>query len=198
LKKKFQYRPNSSALFLIVCVFFALTPVAAENRNGASATAEDSRGLRKMVLNLSPRDINIVPTQEHPRVWGVLMETGYQEDSVSLVALLDGTVSLYFSEGGGIIGAGEYERVRKRALKLVGVAENYVEDFSKTAEYSFPQQGAVKFYLLTFSGVFTADANEDDLGGSRHKLSKLFYAAHDVITEIRLMQERGELPGLFE
>ena len=43
-----------------------------------------------------------------------------------------------------------------------------------------------------------ADAHEDDLGEDRHKLSKLFYAAHDVITEICLMQERGELPGLFQ
>ena len=43
-----------------------------------------------------------------------------------------------------------------------------------------------------------ADADEDDLGEKRHKLSKLFYAAQDVVTEIRLMQERDELPGLFE
>jgi hypothetical protein len=34
-------------------------------------------------------------------VWGILMETGYSEATATLLALGDGTTSLYLSSGGG-------------------------------------------------------------------------------------------------
>ena len=40
-----------------------------------------------------------------PDVWGVLMELGLEQGVATMVAFADGTVSLYFSGGGGIIGA---------------------------------------------------------------------------------------------
>lgn len=155
-----------------------------------SKNAEAMRELRKMVLAASPRDLGLTPTQEHPRIWGILMETGFPEGAVTLVALLDGSASLYFSNGGGIIGAGEHAPVRRAAIKFIGTAEAYVEDFNATTEYPLPDTGRVKFYLLTYSGIFTGDFDEHLLGEGGHKLSKLFYAGHDVITAIRKVQER--------
>lgn len=155
-----------------------------------SRNAEGSQELRRMVLTTSPRDIGVVPTKEHPRVWGVLMETRYPEAAATLVALLDGSVSLYFSNGGGMIGAGEHASVRREAIKFISTAEAYVEDFSRTTQYPLPETGRVKFYLLTFSGILTGDFDENLLGEGGHKLSKLFHAGHDVITEIRKKTER--------
>lgn len=150
-----------------------------------SRNAEGSQELRRMVLTTSPRDIGVTPTKEHPRVWGVLMETGYPEAAATLVALLDGSVSLYFSNGGGMIGAGEHASVRREAIKFISTAEPYVGDFTTTTEYPLPETGRVKFYLLTFSGILTGDFDEHLLGEGGHKLSKLFYAGHDVISAIR-------------
>ncbi len=155
-----------------------------------SRNAEGSQELRRMVLTTSPRDIGVTPTKEHPRVWGVLMETGYPEAAATLVALLDGSVSLYFSNGGGIIGAGEHGSVRRAAIQFIGAAEPYVEEFSKTTEYPLPELGRVKFYILTFSGILTGDFDEHLLGEGKHELSKLFYAGHDVISTIRAVEER--------
>ncbi len=39
------------------------------------------------------------------------METGYREAVATLVGVVDGTSSLYFSNGGGFIGAGSHAAV---------------------------------------------------------------------------------------
>ncbi|MDP3723941.1 MAG: hypothetical protein Q8R91_10705 [Candidatus Omnitrophota bacterium] len=144
-----------------------------------------------MVLATTPRELGLTPTKKHPRVWGALMEIGYPEGVATLVALLEGSVSLYSSNGGGIIGAGEHGSVRRAAIKCIGAAEPYVEEFSNTTDYPLPDTGRVKFYLLTFSGILTGDFDEHLLGEGRHTLSKLFYAGHDVITAIRKVRERS-------
>jgi len=166
----------------------SIQPAIAEDM--MSRDAEGTQGLRRMVLATSPRELGLTPTKEHPRVWGLLMETGYPEAAATLVALLDGTVSLYVSNGGGIIGVGEHGSVRRAAIKFIGAAEPYVEEFQTTNEYPLPKVGRVKFYILTYSGVLTGEFDENLLGEDKHKLSKLFYAGHDVITAIREVEER--------
>ena len=52
-----------------------------------------------------------------------------------------------------------------------------------------PRPGHIRFYVLTSEGVVTADALEQDLGENRHVLSPLFYAAQELITEIRTSDE---------
>jgi hypothetical protein len=39
--------------------------------------------------------------------------------------------------------------------------------------------------VLTVRGILTAEASEADLGENRHVLSPLFYAAQELITEMR-------------
>jgi hypothetical protein len=43
----------------------------------------------------------------------------------------------------------------------------------------------VSFFILTYSGVYIAEAPEADLGEERHHLSPLFYKCHEVITVLR-------------
>jgi len=113
------------------------------------------------------------------------METGYPEAVVSLLALSDGTASLYFSNGGGIIGAGQHERPAVAARSLVAFAAHNLGHLAEAVEYPLPLPGHTSFYVLTSNGVLTADAPERDCGENRHVLSPLFYAAQELITEIR-------------
>ncbi len=57
-----------------------------------------------------------------------------------------------------------------------------------------PSIGRVIFYILTFSGAYTADADENELGEGKHHLSPLFYAGQDVITQIRLNTPKRKWP----
>lgn len=152
--------------------------------------AEVYNGLRNKILSLNPSDAGIQPSREMPNVWGVLMETGYPQALVTLVSLADGTTSLYFSNGGGMIGGGQHATVAQASKSFVVAAENYYQKMSLTESFPSPAIGKVKFYVLTYSGVYTIDADENELGNKKHELSPLFYYGQDVITQFRLVQEQ--------
>ncbi len=152
--------------------------------------AEVVKELRSKVLALSPSDLGIAPTTQHPRVWGVLMEMGLPEGLATLVALGDGTVSLYLGHGGSAIGGGAHAHVRQTAESMLTLAEQHLDQLAPAHAYPLPEVGRVKFYVLTFSGTLAADADEDDVGERKHTLSPLFYAGQDVITESRQVSEQ--------
>ena len=113
------------------------------------------------------------------------METGYPEAVASLVTITDGTTSLYFSTGGGIIGAGDHVSVREAADTFIAAADASVNAFVPASEHPFPSTGRVRFYVRTFDGLLTAEADEEDLGENRHHLSPLFHLGHAVIAAVR-------------
>jgi hypothetical protein len=92
---------------------------------------------------------------------------------------------LYFSNGGGVIGAGQHESVRRTHSLLFKEAEAKLTSFVQTKDTPLPGVGRVRFYLRTFGGTVSAEADEEDLGNTRHELSKLFHAAHATIAAIR-------------
>jgi hypothetical protein len=142
--------------------------------------AEPYKHLRAQALQLNAAEVGIGDS-----TLGVLMETGYPEAVVSLLALADGTTSLYFSNGGGIIGSGQREGPAVAARSLVAFAAHNLGYLVEAIDYPLPEPGHTRFYVLTSNGVVTADAPERDFGENRHVLSPLFYAAQELITEIR-------------
>ena len=124
---------------------------------------------------------------------GVIMETGYAQGLVTLAAMSDSSVSVYFSHGAGMIGAGSHDRPAAAARNLaVGVARN-MELFKKTSDTKGPKQGEVKFFVLVDKDVLGASAKEEDLGQNKHKLSPVFHAAHAVLTEVRRLHEQAQM-----
>ncbi len=187
-----------ASIFLVLLAFLlssrrppspeTLTPVGFPE--SGYALAEAYRGLRGQVLGLKPGDVGLSPVADS-RLWGLLMETGYPDSVVTLAALTDGTVSLYFSNGGGIIGLGQHEAPRQAGLALLAAAPGHLPQANATSEFPLPAPGHTRFYFLTFDGAFTADSPEAELGGGASPLSPLFFKAQDVITQARLTQEKG-------
>jgi hypothetical protein len=156
-------------------------------------------GLREMVLTLDPSNLGV--TRESNNIWGVLMETTYPEATVTLVTLADGTVSLYFSNGGGIIGLGQHEGPRKACVEFLSIAHNYLNQATPVNSFPLPAVGQTIFYFLTFDGAFMAEAKKVDLGNNRLPLSLFFHKAHEVITQIRIVDEKLKktgYPGSFK
>ncbi len=147
--------------------------------------AEASRGLRDNALTFSAGELGLAASEAHPNVFGVVMETGYPEAVVTLAVFGEGSTSLYFSNGGGIIGAGQHESVRRTHPALFQEAERGLSFCVPVADSAPPAVGRVRFYLRTFGGTVTAEADEQDLGNMRHQLSRLFHAAHGTIAAIR-------------
>lgn len=148
-------------------------------------SASNPSSLRDLALTVTATDLAVVPSQGLPNVWGVLMETGYPEAVVTLVGFADGTTSLYFSNGGGIIGAGEHVPVREATARFLQAAETHLGSLTPVTDTPVPAVGRIRFYVRTFAGTLGAETSEDDLGYGRHPLSPLFHAGHAVITAAR-------------
>jgi hypothetical protein len=106
---------------------------------------------------------------------------------VSLVALLDGSVSVYLSDGGGVIGCGLHPDVRVAAAKMLQVAEQVADECVPTDRYPAPTDQQGRFYLLTTQGVLSGTADRAELDEGAEPLAELYYAGHGVIGMVELL-----------
>jgi hypothetical protein len=151
----------------------------------SAGSASQAASLRELALSLSASDIGAVEIPNGARVFGVLMESRIGETVVTLACFVDGTTSLYFSGGGGVIGAGQHETVRTAATALVTLGNHFAPSFTVATTFPFPLAGRVRFYLRTFDGTKTSEVAESDVTTPRVPLFSLFVAGQKVITAIR-------------
>jgi hypothetical protein len=147
------------------------------------------QGLRTQILNLDPAEIRIEGALAGRRVRGALMEMGYPNGTATLVALGDGTTSLYLSSGGGIIGAGAHAQVATATQQFLAVVDDHLALLTADADSGIPAAGRVIIRALTDQGWSSAEAAEGDLGRGPHPLSAVFHAGQGVLTELRLIAE---------
>jgi hypothetical protein len=156
---------------------------------GAGADPADVyAGLRRQALSVTPAAIGPRVPPDAPVV-AVLMENGLSGGAVAtLVGVADGTTSLYYSTGGGVIGAGTRSDVAVATQRWLLTCGQLLEQLSAVAEPPLPTEGMVQFVAVTPGGLLAAVASSAELGERHHALSPLFYAGHGVITQIRLTQ----------
>jgi hypothetical protein len=142
--------------------------------------------LRNNVLTLRPMDMGLV-AEQCPPVCGAMMEIVEAGITVSLVALLDGSVSVYLSDGTGVIGCGLHPDVRAAAAKMLRVAGQVVEECALSDQKSAPSAHQAHFYLLTTQGVLRGAADRAELDEGAVPLAELYYAAHSVIGLVELL-----------
>jgi hypothetical protein len=178
-------------VLLLVSIFLSGCNFMSFNKKTMPVSEPDEKytKLRNFLLNANPNDIGIFKSDEVPNVWGVIMEMVYSDTVGTLVSLADGTTSLYFSNGAGIIGGGQHAIIAKSTKAFIATAEKYYLQMSKTESFPLPTAGRVRFYVLTFSGVVTLDIDENELASHKHELSPLYYSGQEVITQLRIIDE---------
>ena len=180
-------------LFALVVVLAMGGPVSA---NEAKLTSNVMPEMRQRVFAVKPEEIGLNRSNFPAEVWGVLMETGFKDGGAySLVVLADGTTSLYFSTGAGVIGAGQHEQVRKASMNLLAGANHYLSEAKVATSHPLPSGGQVTFYFLSYKGLFSYTAPELSLGEGKDKLSRLFLAGHQVISEVRQLEQNRQKPS---
>jgi hypothetical protein len=140
-------------------------------------------GLRNQILQARGEQLGL-PVNPHPTdPWAVVMDWGLANGIATVVAISDGTASVYLSSGGGSIGGGQsHESIRKAARNAVSVAAEFQPQMQPSPACPLPHKGEVIFYALTDAGIFTAKASEAELSAHRHSLSKLGDALQEIIT----------------
>lgn len=142
-------------------------------------------GFRQMVFDLPSRDI--IP-MNNGGIIAFLMEVGSDDATFcySLVAVADGAASIYLSNGGGIIGAGEHEGVLEVSNGLVDFCKGFEGFLDKRDDYPLPSPAMIRFYIIKKDTVLSSEFPDDVLASGDSPLSDLFYKANDLITAIRL------------
>jgi hypothetical protein len=149
-----------------------------------------AKDVRSQVLALDPATIQI-PDGHWQGAFVAVMEIGMERGTASLVAVADGTVSLYTSTGGGTIGGGEYLSVREAGERFLRSAAEAAPSMQHAADFPLPVAGTVRFHVRTPDGDTSAGVVESVLRARRHALARLYLAGQDVITEIRQLEEAG-------
>jgi hypothetical protein len=148
--------------------------------------------LRTQALNVTAAQLGLEPDPKAP-IHAVIMETGYADAVATFACFRDGTVSLYLSTGGGVIGGGQHESVRSACFELLSITNEYAQDFIAACErvsaFPLPGEDEVFFYLATNGAVHRAQCAEDALAEQRDPFSALFNNCHAVMAELRKIDE---------
>jgi hypothetical protein len=120
-------------------------------------------------------------------VQSVLMDWHVDRGTVTVLAAMDGTASVYISSGGGFIGGGQrYAQIREAALHAVSIATSHRSHFELTEMTALPALGDVTFYVVSFEGIGMAVASEARLRAGTDPLAALGGAMQRIVTEYRL------------
>lgn len=148
--------------------------------------------LRNRALHVTTAELGLAPDAKMP-IHAVIMETGDQGTVSTFACLRDGSVSLYFSTGGGVIGGGQHESVRNACLEMLSITNEYAHDFiaacQRVSTFALPGDGEVFFYLITGDGAYQVQCVEQTLAEQRDPFSALFNNCHAVMTELREVEE---------
>ena len=98
--------------------------------------------------------------------------------------------SLYLSTGGAMLGGGQYENVNKAAQEIVKKTQAFLPKAMKTAFTVLPVKDNVRYFLLTNLGKFTVQVPLKNFENNSSAWLPLFNAGNDVITALRLVQEK--------
>jgi hypothetical protein len=138
-----------------------------------------------MLLGSKPADLHLAPTAELPHIWAALMEMPVGGNVATLAAVADGTTSMYFSTGGGIIGGSEHESVLDANRKFLLAVDKLLAGFVVKDEPLKVIPGAISFVVLTYDGMRVARDTEARLSSRASPLWPVFVLGHAVITALR-------------
>jgi hypothetical protein len=149
-------------------------------------------GLRRQIFDLDPIGVGLTGAGQPGGVWGVVFELGMPATTVTVIALADGTTSLYTTGGFGIIGGGAHPAVVVANRKLREAVAAQLPAFRPDPGTTVPGPDDVRVRALTTDGRRVADAAQADLLDGTHPLSDLFFAGHAVVTRLREIHDAAE------
>jgi hypothetical protein len=169
-------------LIAVVAIVLVIAIVLLFRAKAPGGWDPQTRELRERVFTMTPSDAGIetAPNQ----AWVVVMDMNIGGGTASLVALKDGSTSLYTSSGGGIIGGGEHESVALATRRFVQSATDHLSKLERADSHEPPPAGTMRFYVRTGDGLYVASAPEGSLG-EEHELNAMWMLGQDVLRHLR-------------
>jgi hypothetical protein len=124
-----------------------------------------------------------------PYLRGGLFEVGTSGACASVLCAADGTTTLALSLGGGQVGLGEHEPVRRAAAAYLELLGRSLDVLPAVEEVPHVAQGYVQLVAVTADGPYALSVPEDDAAHEGSTAFGLFLAGEAVVTQIRLLDE---------
>jgi hypothetical protein len=147
--------------------------------------------LRAKLLATKPAELNIKPSAHLPRVWAALLDIGTASGTATVAVVADGTVSMYTSSGGGMIGAGQHQVIHAPAARFLKTVEAIHDSLDVATDAPLPRAGEAAVVALTYEGMRHALV-ELRLLNARDPFARAWVAGQDLITALRELQESLE------
>lgn len=177
----------------------AATATAPRKPKAERSPEEVYASLRKQAFASGPERLGLSGAVAEGQAYGGIMEMGLSSSVVTVVCLANGEASVYYQTGGGMVGGGGHENVRKVAKGFVEKLQRAVPAMRPSTEQPLPGADQIRFYALTLKGVLCTEKSRQQLGefleekttvGPDAELASLFRAGQMVVTEMRLVQEQ--------
>lgn len=168
------------------------------NNNQDNLSSDNSKNdeytyasMRKLAFSFTHEDMGVKLGNDY-QVFGAVVDMGISSsDTATMICFIDGTTSLYFSNGGGIIGAGQHEAVKNAVLKFLEECYQTLP-VTKQAESIdiLPEENHHTFYLFTKAGVFSVNIDINDVQKNK-EYQLLFYESQMVLNEIKKVGKKN-------
>lgn len=145
-------------------------------------------GLRNLALHVKGTVVGAA-AKDPEQPYGIVTDIGFPSGTATVVAMIDGTASVYLSSGGGYIGGIGHQSIREAAIRAANAAHDVLHSLHQATHFPLPGPGLVSFRVLTARGVFVDTVREDSLEDPRAPLHRLYAAVQDVITQYRLIND---------
>jgi hypothetical protein len=131
-----------------------------------ACSQNDGKKLRLRALTKSPAKVGFAPDKQYPKVYGVVVDLHMiAKGTFSIVAMRDGTATVYTTFTPTVTKGLASEGVRKAAEQCVETANQYYDRCLPVSHYPYPEPRTINFYLLTYDGVRLCVGDEG--GGPR-------------------------------
>jgi hypothetical protein len=117
------------------------------------------------------------------------LEIGMAGGVATIGCVADGTTSMYTSTGGGYIGMGRHESVRRANAAFRASVADHLDRLAPAADVPLPVQGDVNVVAVTSHGLRLLGCSESDARKPAHAAYPMYVAAQEVVTAMRLVAE---------
>ncbi len=138
------------------------------------------------------KELGYMPDKpEASKILGVVVEMPINNGTVLIAGFEDGDARLLTSSGFGIIG--EMKKIKETANSskaLIKTTERFSDSFSVCSSRPLPDNGKIRFAILTPAGMRVADGILTEVEQPSHHLHPIFIAMNDLLTNLRLAYEQ--------
>lgn len=175
-------------IFSIVGIGFLISCNNKQKKEIAKKNAEQNLyiEMRKTALNITSEQLGLKIPKDSIKVYGIVSDLDMDGGTATVVTYLTGDCSIYLSSGGGFIGAGQHESVRKITKEFVENGHLISFKGKKFENPDLPTKGNANFYFLSNMGKTRITESMLKMENEESEFSKLFADLNIVINEIRL------------